>query len=236
MESANVVGYNGAALRGGSQAAGVGASFVNVDNTDLTLGNLTVVGYDAEEGYGDFEVIAQKLNGYGKSGTSFYWCDYEEEGIKYYGWYDEDMNSYNDEEIIIGEGLWVYSPNANFKLQSSGAVPSSDISVALRGGSQAKLVTNPMPVNLTLKDITVTGYNAEEGYGDFEIIAQKLNGYGKSGISYYWCDYEEEGVTYYGWYDEDMKEYNDEPVSAGEGLWIYSSSTAYSVVFPAPTL
>lgn len=58
LESANVVGYNGAALRGGNQAAGAGASFVNVDETDLTLGNLKVVGYNAEDGrISNFAVI-----------------------------------------------------------------------------------------------------------------------------------------------------------------------------------
>ena len=80
LESANVVGYNGAALRGGSQAAGVGASFVNVDDTDLTLGDLKVVGYNAEDGYASFEVVAKKLDGYGVGGTSYFWCDFEEEG------------------------------------------------------------------------------------------------------------------------------------------------------------
>ena len=80
MESANVVGYAGASLRGGSQAAGAGACFVNVDNTDLTLGDLKVTGYPAEEGYADFEVVAQKLNGYGQSGISYVWCDFEEDG------------------------------------------------------------------------------------------------------------------------------------------------------------
>ena len=236
LESANVEGYNGADLRGGSQAAGVGASFVNVDDTDLTLGNLKVVGYKAEDGYADFEVVAKKLDGYGVGGTSYFWCDFEEEGETYYGWYDADMNDYNGEDVVIGEGLWVYSPDASFKLQSSGAVPSSDIAVALRGGSQAKLVANPMPTTLALADISITGYASEDGYGSFEIVAKKLDGYGVGGTSYFWCDFEEEGETYYGWYDEDMNDYNDVELAAGESLWIYSPSTDFSVVFPAPVL
>ena len=39
---------------------------------------------------------------------------------------------------------------------------------------------------------------------------------------------------YYGWYDEDMNDYNDVEVAAGDSLWIYSPSTDYSVVFPTP--
>ena len=100
-----MVGYNGATLWGGNQAAGAGASFVNVDNTDLTLGDLKVVGYDAAEGYAEFEVVAKKLNGAGVGGTSFIWCDFEEEGETYYGWYDEDMNEYNNVELAAGESL-----------------------------------------------------------------------------------------------------------------------------------
>ena len=236
IESANVVGYNGAALRGGSQAAGVGASFVNVDNTDLTLGDLKIVGYATEDGYADYEIVAKKLNGYGVGGTSYIWCDFEEEGETYYGWYDEDMNEYNDEPVTIGEGLWIYSPNANFKLQSSGAVPSADIAVTLRGGNQAKLIANPMPLTLTLGEIKVSGYAAEDGYADYEVVAKKLNGYGVGGTSYIWCDFEEEGEIYYGWYDEDMNDYNDVELAAGESLWVYSPSTNFSVVFPAPAL
>ncbi len=231
-----MVGYNGATLRGNAQAAGVGACFVNVDNTDLTLGNLKVTGYAAEDGYAEFEVYAKKLDGFGRGGTSFYWCDFEEDGESYLGWYDEDMNEYNDEDVVIGEGLWVYSPDANFKLQSAGQVPSSDISIALRSGGQAKLVANPMPVGLTLGEIKIEGYSAEDGYAEFEVYAKKLDGFGRGGTSFYWCDFEEDGETYFGWYDEDMNEYNDEDVAAGEGLWIYSPSTDFSVVFPAPAL
>ena len=116
LESANVVGYNGAALRGGNQAAGAGASFVNVDDTDLTLANLKVVGYNAEDGYAEFEVVAKKLNGAGVGGTSYFWCDFEEEGETYYGWYDEDMNDYNDVELAAGESLWIYSPSTDFSV------------------------------------------------------------------------------------------------------------------------
>ncbi len=236
VESANVVGYAGAALRGNAQAAGAGACFVNVDSTDLTLANLKITGYDAADGYADFEVYAKKLDGFGRGGTSFYWCDFEEEGTTYYGWYDEDMNDYNNESVTIGEGLWIYSPSADYQLQSAGQVPTSDISVVLRSGGQAKLIANPMPLTITLSAIKVEGYETTDGYADFEIYAKKLDGFGIGGTSYYWCDFEEEGTTYYGWYDEDMNEYNEVEVAAGEALWVYSPSTDFAVVFPAPEL
>ena len=232
--SSDVVGYDQTALRGGGQAAGAGASFLNVDGSELTLGDIAAVGYDTTEGYADFEVVAKKLDGAGRGGIAYSWCDFEEEGETYKGWFDADMNEYNDEPLAPGEGLWVYSPSTSFKIQSSGAVPKSSISVALRGGGQAKMVANPMPATLTLGQITVSGYDPDDGYADFEIIAKKLDGAGRGGTAYSWCDFEEEGETYYGWYDADMNEYNDVEVAAGEGLWIYSPSTAFSVVFPSP--
>ena len=231
----DVVGYDTFGLRGSGQAVGAGASFLNVDGSDLTLGDILITGYSASDGYADFDVQAKQLNGYGVGGTTYYWCDFEEEGETYKGWYDEDMNEYNDLPLVPGEGLWIYSPSTDFKIQSSGAVPKTSISVALRGSGQAKMVSNPMPATLTLGQISISGYSAEDGYADFDVQAKKLNGYGVGGITYYWCDFEEEGDVYYGWYDEDMNDYNDDvEVVAGEGLWIYSPSTAFSVVFPSP--
>ena len=219
---------------GGNQAKGVGASFVNVSEKPLTLGDISVVGYDPEEGYADFEIIAQELNGFGRTLSNYSYCDFEEDGEVYKGWYDEDMNCFNDLELKPGEGLWMYSPSTDYKIQSAGMVPASDISVVLRGGNQAKMIVNPMPATVEFGSITISGYNPEEGYADFEIIAQELNGFGRTLSNYSFCDFEEDGETYFGWYDEDMNDYNEKTLAPGEGLWIYSPSTSYSVVFPTP--
>lgn len=144
------------------------------------------------------------------------------------------MNSYNDLALDPGEGLWVYSPSTDMKVLSSGQVSPTDISVSLRGSGAAKMVVNPMPITLTFGDISIVGYDPEDGYADFDVVAKKLDGAGRGGIAYYWCDFEEDGETYCGWFDEDMNDYNSEEVEAGEGLWIYSPSTDFSVVFPSP--
>ncbi len=235
VESANVVGYDTLALRGGGQAKGAGASFLPVSGESITLGDVKITGYSSEDGYADFEVIAKQLDGAGRGGTAYFWCDFEEEGETYYGWYDEDMNSFSSLELVPGEGLWVYSPSTDLSIQSAGAVPDTDIAVVLRSGGQAKMAANPMPTTLTLGDISVSGYSTEDGYADFEIIAKVLDGAGRGGTAYFWCDFEEEGETYYGWYDEDMNCFNETvEVAAGEGLWVYSPSTDYSLVFPTP--
>ncbi len=232
--SSDVVGYDTFGLRGSGAAIGVGASFLPVGDEGLTLGDLAVTGYDAADGYADFQIQAKQLDGAGRGGTTYYWCDFEEDGDVYKGWYDEDMNEYNNLELAPGEGLWVYSPSTDFKVQSSGAVPKTSISVTLRGSGAAKMVANPMPTTLTLGQVTIDGYDSSDGYADFQIQAKKLDGAGRGGTTYYFCDFEEDGDVYFGWYDEDMNDYNDVEVAAGEGLWIYSPSTDFSVVFPSP--
>lgn len=235
----DVVGYDTTSLLSGGQAKGAGLSFLNVDKSDLTLGDLSIIGYDATTGYAEAEIQAQQLDGAGRTvgGVTYYWYDFTEEGVTYKGWFDENGESYNDLSLLPGEGLWIYSPNTAFKTQSSGLVPKSPISVTLRSGGQAKLVSNPMPATFKLGQITVSGYDVNSGYAEAEIQAQQLDGAGRTlnGMTYYWYDFTEEGVTYYGWYDENGEDYNEQiSIGAGESLWIYSPSTAFSVVFPSP--
>lgn len=232
MESANVVGYNNFGLRSDGAAIGVGSCFYNVDNTELTLGDLTVTGYTGE--YMDFQVQAKELDGAGRGGTTYYWVDATVDGEKFYGWYNDDGSvCYNDLDLIPGEGLWVYSPSADFKVQSAGSVPESSITVTLRGNGAAKMVTNPMPSAMNLGDVEIKGYSGD--YMDFQIQAKKLDGAGRGGTTYYWVDATVEGQTFYGWYNDDGSvDYNDVDVAAGEGLWIYSPSTSLYVEFPSP--
>ena len=236
LESANVVGYAQTDLLSNGLAKGAGVTFVNVDNTDLTLKDLTITGYG--DYYIDAGIYAKKLNGYGVGGTAYYWFDIDDPEVgTLYGWYnDEGGEDYNSEELPAGEGIWIYSPSQEFKVQSAGQVPVAPVSVALRSNGLAKMVANPMPTTLTLGDVTVTGYG--DYYIDAGIYAKKLNGYGVGGTAYYWFDIDDPEVgTLYGWYnDEGGVEYNAVEVAPGEGLWIYSPSSAYSVVFPAPAL
>ena len=200
---------------------------------------MAITGYDAAAGYAEAEVQAQQLDGFGRTvgGVTYYWYDFTDEGVTYKGWYDENGELYNDLSLVAGEGLWVYSPSTDFKVQSSGAVPKTPVAVALRSGGQAKMVTNPMPATMLLGEISVSGYDSNVGYAEAEIQAQQLDGFGRTlnGMTYYWYDFSEEGVSYYGWYDENGEDYNNAiSIGAGEGLWIYSPSTDFSVVFPSP--
>ncbi len=225
IESSNIVGYTTTALNGDNTAKGAGACFVNVDNSDLTFGDVKVTGYSGT--YEGGKIYARQLDAYGVGGKKYYWWDDGE----ILGWYDnEGEECYNEDPLPVGEGLWIYSPSVSFKLQSAGAVPKSPIEVTLRGSNTAKLVANPMPKTLTLGEITVTD-GTDNGYEGGKIYARKLDQYGRGGTKYYWWD---DGETV-GWYDnEGVVSYNDVAVNPGEALWIYSPSTSYKMVFPAP--
>lgn len=234
IESANVVGYTGTELANAG-AKPMGASFVNVGTEPMTIAALSVSGYDPEDGYADFSVYFQKLGPSGKTlGTDYYWCDFEEEGETYRGWFDGDMNDLNDTPLKPGEGLWMYANDNSLSLVSAGAVPGADVSYTLPSAG-AKMIVNPQPVVLTLDQVFVSGYDPEDGYADFSVYFQKLGPSGKTlGTDYYWCDFEEEGETYVGWFDGDMNDLNDKTLGIGEGVWMYSNDSTLSVVFPSP--
>ena len=71
----------------------------------------------------------------------------------------------------------------------------------------------------------VSGY-ATENMGDVQV--QTLTGAGGTDRTFIWYDFEQDEVTYYGWFDADTFE----PLSAdevtlapGEGLWTVSTDT-----------
>ena len=246
--ASDVVGYNSAGLRNGGLAKGVGSMFLRVDGEDVTLGDLVVTGYEPGMG-GETGVYCQLLDGYGRSlGVDYFWYD---DGVKgegtecvdwWYGWYSQDSEtSYNDVVIPAGEGVWMYSPNTAFKIQSAGAVAKAPIAATLRSGGLAKMAVNPMPADLTFGDVWISGYASGTG-GETGVYCQKLDGYGRSlGIDYFWYDdgVKDEGTEcvdwWYGWYSQDSEtSYNDVTLPAGEGIWVYSPSTSYKVNFKSP--
>ena len=227
MESANVVGYASAELQQGSKGAGL--TFAGV-STATKLGDLTIVGYDPETGYSDAEIFCSKLDAAGGSLTTYFWYDYEDGGVRYRGWFDEEGNDGNDVELALGEGLWIGAPNNTFKTQSAGQVTTEKTPVRLRQGST--LCPNPTPITISLNSVVVTGYDPNAGYSDAEIFCSKLDAAGGSLTTYFWYDYEDSGVTYYGWYDEEGNE-ADITLAPSESIWVGAPSNSFYVEFPA---
>ena len=170
-------------------------------------------------------------------GMTYFWYDIVDGSDVLYGWFDGNDEPVEDGVVTFatGEGLWVNAPSGDYNLQSAGKVPTTGIAVTLRSGN--KVAVNNTPVTIDLNDVSVSGYNTEDGC-EGDVNLQILDATGMGGMTYFWYDIEDGSDVLFGWYDG-----NDEPVEdntvlvgAGEGLWVNAPSTAYSIVFPGVTL
>ena len=237
IESSNVVGYSTIDLREGFKAQG--ACFIPVSDTTIDLTDVVVTGYDKEEGT-DSDVYIQSLDAAGKQieGSVYFWLDIVDGEDVYYGWMNEagDFIEKGDAVFAPGDGVWVYAPSTEFKLQYSGQVSQSATAVALRKGF--RLVSNPNPIGIDLTSISVEGYDKEEGT-DSDVYIQSLDAAGKQveGSVYFWLDIVDGEDVYYGWMNEggDFIEEGDKILEMGETIWAYAPDT-WSVVIPGVSL
>ncbi len=230
------VGYAAGTLREGFKAAG--AQFIPVTGSTVDLTDITVTGYDTEEGTEE-EVSVQTLDKNGSRVNFYYWYDVTDGADVYYGWLDADSGDFIESGTVllgVGDGLWVDAPSADYKLQSAGQVMTAAATVTLREGF--KMVSNPTPVAVDLTTITVTGYNEVDGTEE-EVSVQTLDKNGSRVNFYYWYDVTDGADVYYGWLDADSGDFiseGDVEVGAGEALWVDAPSTDYKLVLPGVTL
>ena len=257
VTSANIVGYAEATLRDVNETAG--AAFVPVTGETIDVTDLVGTGYDPydmeeDEGGCSGEINLQMTDNRGRTEESYFWNDYqypdednEEIIIVVKGWLDGDDEpvAKGDCTVAPGEGFLLKCKGDGFGLQSSGEVlTDADQPVLLRNVN--KLIANPTPVTVDLKNCYVTGYDdydmeTEEGGASGEVNAQKTDERGRTIQSYFWNDYqypdednEEEIITVYGWLDGD-----DEPIVKGDctvgtglGFLIKSKGDGYTFVWP----
>ena len=101
-----------------------------------------------------------------------------------------------------------------------------------------------LPINATsinLQDITVTGYEKADGYGEGDIYVQTLTPGGATIKSYTWLDIpadpdDPESVAMYGWYDDDEGVLTDLTLNPGEGIYAFGPNADFSIVFPGVNL
>ena len=181
-----------------------------------------MIGYEGETA-GD--VAIQTLDRLGRAQDVYMWVDLPDDEI--YGWLDGD-DEMVDVTFAPGEGLWINAPSSDYKIQTSGQVPTKDISVALRNGF--KMVVNPTPVSVDIQDISVVGYEGETA-GDVAI--QTLDRLGRALDVYMWVDLPEDDI--FGWLDgnDELVELSIEP---GAGLWVNAPSEEYSIILPGVTI
>ena len=167
-----IVGYANIDTETGTSAGMRTAAFANIGLTGAkyTLADLSVTGYDApewdddDEGYikgcpGSFQV--QTLDGSGFTVDTYYWVD---NGEVTPGWYASQNGKTaipggaSSVELNPGESLWTFGKG--MKLVTAGQVSESDIAFPTKTGTQAVGIGNGTPVQLTLNQLWVTGYDA----------------------------------------------------------------------------
>ena len=232
----------------------VSPTFLNVgQDAKCYLSDLKVTGYDAPTknskgkwtgGCVGGEFVATKLTTSGTADANYYWID---NGTVGPGWFaDSDGGAIaggaESVELPVGQALW--TQGGAYKLVPAGAVNTQD--VAFNTVAVGKVaVGNSSPVDLTLADLTVTGYTAPEknskgkwtgGCVGGEFVATKLTTSGTADANYYWID---NGTVGPGWFaDSDGGAIVGGAISvtipAGQGLWTQGSG--YTLNIPAPEL
>ena len=204
----------------------------------MDLTSITVTGYNKEDGTEE-EVSVQTLDKSGGMVNMYYWYDVVDGEDIYYGWLDGASGEFiepGDVMLDVGDGLWVYAPNSDFRLLTAGQVMTAAATVTLREGF--KMIANQTPVSIDITDITVTGYNKEDGTEE-EVSVQTLDKSGGMVNMYYWYDVTDGEDVYYGWLDGASGEFieaGDVSVDAGEALWVYAPSTDFKLVLPGVAL
>ena len=251
VSSANVVGYAGVQLNAGGKDM-ISGTFMKVSGQDtIALSTLKVTGYENSEmylyGYMGFTATFQIRKTNGSPEATYLWSDAAMdpgdgtlvwEGGK---WKDADtmieITPKNDVNFPVGKGFWFDCPDLEdceaFYLQSSGQVIKGDYGFELNAGGKIG-ACNVMPVDTTLSQVEVQGYEDSEmylyGYMGFTLTMQKLKNNGSPQATYLWSDAAMDpgdgSLVWEGgkWKDADtmveITKDNDVAYPAGKGFWV----------------
>lgn len=234
----------------------IAPTFIGVSaEKSCTLADLSVSGYktpvydsDMDETEGGVVGAAfgiQFLNGNGTTKATYYWID---DGNGHKGWYatpacGEIEGGASSITIDAGSCLWIFGRGLN--LVSAGQVSTDNI-IYKTTPTGAVAVGNGTPVDLSLADLTVSGYadpvyDADMGETEGGVVGaafgvQFLNGNGTTKATYYWID---DGNGHKGWYatpacGEIEGGASSVSIPAGQGMWVFGRGLYLTI--PAPTL
>ena len=239
-------------------------TFLNIgESNKVSLADLKVTGYDPPEkstkgswskGCPGGKFVLEKLTVNGTHDVSYYWIDFGvNKGDRIGpGWF-ADGNATPIEggassvKFDASDSFWTVG--SGYSLVPAGAVNPFDIACKTPSGGKVA-VGNPTPVDLTLADLTVTGYDPPEkstkgswskGCPGGKFVLEKLTVNGTHDVSYYWIDF---GVNKGdrigpGWFADG----NATPIEggassvtipAGQAYWTVGSG--YTLNIPAPEL
>ena len=237
-------------------------TFLNVaSETGCTLADLSVSGYEKQAWNDDDEDYAGGVTGgsfvlmflsaTGTAEARYYWIEQEAEKGIVAGWY-ADANGGAIEggassvAIPAGQALWIKGQGLD--LTSAGAVNELDVAWVTRDGGQSA-VGNNTPVDLTLNQLFVSGYEPQAWSDDDEdyaggvtggnFILNFLGAEGRTEKAYYWIEQGAEKGISAGWYADE----NGTPIEggassvsvpAGQGLWVKGQGLTLNI--PAPEL
>ncbi len=229
-------------------------TFVKADGGgQWALADLKVAGYTAPSknskgkwvgGCQANEFIVEKLTTTGTREVAYHWLD---NGTVGPGWFassagDAIENGAESVKFDAGTGLW--TAGSAYKLVPAGAVNAQDVEFVTDTTGKVA-VGNSSPVDLTLADLTVTGYTAPSknskgkwvgGCQANEFIIEKLTTTGTREVAYHWLD---NGTVGPGWFASSAGDAIENgaasvAIPAGQGLW--TAGSGYTLVFPAPEL
>ena len=232
----------------------VAPTFLNVgQDTKCYLSDLKVTGYTAPSknakgnwinGCGGGKFMATKLTTSGTAEANYYWID---NGTIGPGWFADALGTAieggaESVELPVGQALW--TQGSAYKLVPAGAVNVNDVAFPTVAVGKVA-VGNSSPVDLTLGDLTVTGYTAPSknakgnwinGCGGGKFMVTKLTTSGTADANYYWID---NGTIGPGWFADALGTAIDGgaisvAIPAGQGLWTQGSG--YTLNIPAPEL
>lgn len=249
----NVVGYQGQAANA-TRNTMMAPTFLNVGSeTGCTLADLKVTGYDApvwdeeEDGYvGGVSGTAFALQFLANNGSvtaKYYWID---DGEIAPGWYASGAGKAIDggaESVKIPAGIAAWVIGRGMTLQTAGQVNANDVAIKMNA-TRNTACGNGMPVDLTLADLTVSGYAApewdeeEDGYvggvSGTTFALQFLANNGSVDAKYYWID---DGELTAGWYASGAGKTieggaESVKIPAGKGMWIIGRGMILNIPSP----
>ena len=229
-------------------------TFVKTDGGgQWSLADLKVAGYEAPyknakgkwvSGCQAGQFIVEKLTTAGTRDVAYYWIH---NGTIGPGWFADETGAAIDggaEKVTFKAGTGFWTAGSDFKLVPSGAVNLNDVKYPTDVTGKVA-IGNSTPVDLTLADLTVEGYdqpykNAKGkwvgGCQAGQFIVEKLTTAGTRDVAYYWIH---NGTIGPGWFADEtgaaiVEGANKVAIPAGQGLW--TAGSGFTLVIPAPEL
>lgn len=204
--------------------------------TDLTVGGYDPYDEDADEGGTSGEFRLQFLNGSGVTTATYAWYDDDTLAA---GWYTRNGGAIDGgaSSIKLAAASAVWTTGKGLSMTSAGAVANADI-VVKTASSGNMGIGNTTPVDVTLADLVVSGYDpydedADEGGTSGEFRIQFLNGSGQTTATYAWYD---DDTLPAGWYTRNGGAIDggaeSVKIKAGEGVW--ATGKGLTLTIPSP--